>query len=724
MATLILTAVGTAVGGPIGGAIGALIGQQADNALFAPKARQGSRLGELSVQTSSYGTQIPKIFGTMRVAGTVIWSTDLQEQRSSSGGGKGQPKTVNYSYSASFAVALSGRPVEAVRRIWADGKLLRGAAGDFKSRTKFRLYLGSEDQAVDPLIASAEGIGNAPAFRGIAYAMFEDFELADYGNRIPSLSFELVAEDVPVAIGAIARELSDGAVVDGGTPELLGYAAGGDSVRGALEALSDVVPLSLVEDEGRLKIGMAGGEPMVLADAECGAHSSESGGRSEIVRRAAATVPGEVSVAYHDVERDYQTGMQRATRGAPSLRSDRRALPAVLEADDAKAIAEYRLASLWAGRVTARVHLGWRRAGLRPGAMVRLKDQVGLWKVDRWTLSHTVTTLELTGVAPGGLAEGSGSAGRALGEPDQPVGATILRMFDLPALTDERVDRPRLLILAAGEGAGWRRAALSVSYDDGANWSDTRSTAGPAVIGRALDVLLSAGSALIDEVGSVDVELLNDSMWLEARGDGPLLGGANLVVLGDELIQFGKAEPLGARRFRLSRLLRGRRGTEWAASAHTAGEVFALIEAENVAMLEPSATMMGSEARLLAVGLGDGAEGVMARQMVAGEAMRPPSPAHLRAEALANGDLQIKWVRRSRSGWAWLSGSDSPLGEEAEAYSITISGAGFERAAILGQPQYFYSTAEQALDGAAGSIAISVIQLGTTAPSRPAEIVI
>jgi hypothetical protein len=202
MATLVLTAVGTAVGGPIGGAIGAVLGQSIDGALFAPKARQGARLGELAVQTSSYGTAIPKLFGTMRVAGTVIWSTDLIERRSTSGGGKGRPSQVDYSYSASFAVALSARRMREVRRIWADGKLLRGAGGDFKVKTRFRLHDGDEDQPVDPLIAAAEGAG-APAFRGTAYAMFEELELAEFGNRIPSLTFELVADAGPVEIGAI-----------------------------------------------------------------------------------------------------------------------------------------------------------------------------------------------------------------------------------------------------------------------------------------------------------------------------------------------------------------------------------------------------------------------------------------------------------------------------------------------------------------------------------------
>ncbi len=158
MATLVLTAVGSAVGGPIGGAIGALIGQSVDHALFGTR-KEGPRLTELAVQTSSYGSQIPKLFGTMRVAGTVIWATDLIESRSSSRSGKGQPSISTYSYAASFAVLLSARVVLGVGRIWAEGKLLRGAAGDFKTRTGFRLHLGGEDQLADPLIASAEGAG-------------------------------------------------------------------------------------------------------------------------------------------------------------------------------------------------------------------------------------------------------------------------------------------------------------------------------------------------------------------------------------------------------------------------------------------------------------------------------------------------------------------------------------------------------------------------------------
>jgi hypothetical protein len=702
-----------------------MIGQQVDSALFAPKARHGPRLGDLAVQTSSYGTHIPKIFGTMRVAGTVIWSTDLQERRSTSGGGKGRPKSVNYAYSASFAVALSGRPVKTVRRIWADGKLLRGAAGDFKSRTVFRLYKGGEDQAVDPLIASVEGIGNVPAFRGTAYALFENLELADYGNRIPSLTFELVADEAAVAIGSIAEEISQGGIADGGTLLLGGYAASGDSVRGAIEALSDVVPLSLIEDGGRLKIGRAyPGEPLLLREADCGARASGSGGRSEFVRLSAAAVAGEVSLTYHDARRDYQTGMQRATRGSANLRADRRALPAALQADSAKAIAEYRLACLWAARASAKVHLGWRGAALRPGRQVRLEGQVGLWKVERWTLDRMVVTLQLAG-SPGVSLEASGaSAGRPIGQFDHPAGPTSLLLLDLPSLTDEWADRPRLFAMAAGAGAGWRRAEIGASYDGGMSWSEVGATAGPAIIGKSLSVLAPAGAALIDARHSVEVELLNDSMWLEGRTDAALVVGANLAVLDDELIQFGRVEALGGRRFRLSRLLRGRRGTEWAASLHEVGGAFALIEPESLIVLEPPRAMLGGQAKLLAHGIGDWPEGASAERSIAGEAMRPPSPVHLHGERAAGGDISISWVRRSRSGWAWLSGSDTPLGEESEMYQIELSGAGLQRSISTSEACYVYSAAQQGADGFAGALTVTVVQLGSAASSRPARIII
>ena len=725
MATLILTTVGTLVGGPVGGAVGALLGQAVDSRLFAPKARQGPRLGDLSVQTSTYGSEIPKLFGTLRVAGTVIWATDLKETRSTTGNGKGQAKSVSYTYSASFAVALSGRPILGVRRIWADGKLLRGAAGDFKSATGFRLLAGGEGQAVDPLIAAVEGAGQTPAYRGIAYAVFEDLQLADYGNRIPSLTFEVDADLGPVAVSAIAAELADLEVEAGATGDVAGYAASGDGVRAAIEALGEIEPLSLVDIGSRLRVERRGsGAASPVGIDELGAAAGNAGGRAKWARVAASNVPAETTIAYYDPARDYQTGLQRASRGGPGGKGERRSVAAALGADVARAAAQLRLDSLWAGRETGTVNLAPRRLGLRPGAVLRIEGKPAGWRVARLTLEKMVLAAEIERLPPEVQVAAAAAPGRPVAQPDAPAGTTRLVLLDLPSLQDVPASRPQLLVAAAGD-EGWRAAALSASYDGGASWQAAGSTAAPAVTGSVVMPPVVGGSALFDDSASLEVELLNEEMWLESRDDAALAGGANLAVAGDELLQFGRAEPLGGRRFRLSRLVRGRRGTEWGASLHSAGEAFVLVEAAALAAVEPPLAAVGAEVRLQPHGIGDDADAPAAVRPFAGESLRPPSPVHLRCERKEDGALAFSWVRRSRSGWLWMSGSDTPLGEEREAYRLTVAGAaGGGRTVETDQPSFTYGATEQAADGVTLPLTVRVAQIGTSASSHEAALTI
>lgn len=215
MATLALAAVGAAAGGAllpsgisllgatlsgaaIGSQIGALAGSYVDNALFGAsggKVVEGPRLQKVHLTASTEGAPIPRIYGRARLGGQVIWADGLQEQqvRSSSGGsGKGLPspgaatRSVEYRYSASFAVALCEGEISGLGRVWADGRELDIA------RLVYRLYTGSEDQVADVLISAKLGADAAPAFRGTAYIVFQDLPLAEFGNRIPQLSFEVV----------------------------------------------------------------------------------------------------------------------------------------------------------------------------------------------------------------------------------------------------------------------------------------------------------------------------------------------------------------------------------------------------------------------------------------------------------------------------------------------------------------------------------------------------
>ncbi len=164
--------------------------------LTPDKVVEGPRLTNLAALASTEGAPIPRVYGRVRIGGQLIWATRFIETqtrtRTGGSGGKSQlvdsggTEHVTYSYAANFAIGLCEGEIAFMRRIWADGHEI-----DLTSFTH-RLYLGTQDQAADPLIVAKEGADQAPGYRGLAYLVFENFPIGDYGNRIPQLSFEVV----------------------------------------------------------------------------------------------------------------------------------------------------------------------------------------------------------------------------------------------------------------------------------------------------------------------------------------------------------------------------------------------------------------------------------------------------------------------------------------------------------------------------------------------------
>ncbi|GAB1363699.1 hypothetical protein MASR1M32_29350 [Rhodobacter sp.] len=202
MATLLLSAAGAAVGAGFGGtvlglsgavigrAIGATIGRGIDQRIIGggSEAVEVGRIDRLRLTGASEGAPVGQVWGRMRVAGQLIWTTRFQENVTRRGSGKGmpQPKVTEYSYSISLAIALCEGKILKVGRIWADGNEMS------PDDLNLRIYRGSETQLPDPRIEAVEGGGNAPAYRGIAYVVIEDLDLTPYGNRVPQFSFEVV----------------------------------------------------------------------------------------------------------------------------------------------------------------------------------------------------------------------------------------------------------------------------------------------------------------------------------------------------------------------------------------------------------------------------------------------------------------------------------------------------------------------------------------------------
>lgn len=600
----------------------------------------------------------------------------------------------------------------------AGGKLVRGEAGDFKVRTGFRLHLGGEDQQVDPLIASIETIDRTPAYRGIAMAVFERLELADFGNRIPVLTFEVEADELPPRVGDVLADASAGAVLAEDDFPIAGFAAHGASIGDAVAALVELCGLDLAERDGALRSG--GDESAIMVSEEelgC-ASGNEPAGRIERERAADSALPASIAMTYYDPARDYQAGQAQASSGRGGTRNERIELAAALGSEQAKGLVEQALARRWRSGDRTRLSLPPARMNLRPGARLLLPGSGE---------SVTIQSIQVDGLAVQVEARRSGEAalplpadpGRALAEADVELGRSTLVLFELPALGNAPSDEVVVHLAAACSGS-WK--AIPVEMALAACPLPGIPVRRRSVAGHAQDLLPPGTSLLLDRISSVTVRLSHPADCLFNADDDALMGGANLAILGEELIQFGIAEELEPGLYRLSNLLRGRRGTEWATAVHAVGDGFCLVEPSVLRSVRLAPAAVGAPLAVTAHGIADVAPLPTAVRALTGEALRPPSPCHFAVRA-ENNKLRAEWTRRSHAGWSWMDEIEVPPDAFPERYRLTLTGPGGQFSIETGERSVLCDLS--AIPAAPGqTITASVVALGSLAISREAAAIL
>lgn len=210
--------IGFLVAGPAGFSFGYTLGALVGSILFPPDPIKGPRLEDLEVQVSGYGVAIPRCWGWVRLAGNMIWATDIIEHKRThtEGGlfGLGGTTYVDYSYTGNFSIALCEGPIALVKRIWADGKIIWEmdlSTGVVTSNYKdyITVVLGSESELPSAMMEQYDGVGNVPGYRGIARVDFEGLPLKNFGNRIPNFNFEIFAGTATVTAGSSTNPSGD-----------------------------------------------------------------------------------------------------------------------------------------------------------------------------------------------------------------------------------------------------------------------------------------------------------------------------------------------------------------------------------------------------------------------------------------------------------------------------------------------------------------------------------
>lgn len=278
-----------------------------------------------------------------------------------------------------------------------------------------------------------------------------------------------------------------------------------------------------------------------------------------------------------------------------------------------------------------------------------------------------------------------------------PPGDTHLFVMNLPLLRQEHV--APVYYLAASGGRKWQSGSALRSVD-GKNW--TRPAVFPtySTMGNTVGAPGDGPIHVFDERSTITVILLKGT--LESVGDDALLAGANAAMVGDEIIQFGKAELRDDGTWLLSHLLRGRLGTEWAVPHHTQGERFVLLN-EAIIPYQDVQTDINRTVYWKGVTTGQNdADGVWQTFVNDGRSLKPYSPVHITGTRNSAGDLTITWIRRTRIPSGWTDGAiDVPLGEAVERYEVDIvDEAGNVKRTFtnLTSPTVTYTAAQQEAD--------------------------
>jgi hypothetical protein len=794
MARLALAVLGGVIGSFFGmPQLGFVVGSLIGSLLFPPQRPsnevEGPRLDDLKVSSSSYGSTIPLSYGTTRLAGQVIWATDLIEdvnKSTSGGGGKGMgggggTTTTTYTYSVSFAVGLCKGPATQIKRIWADSKLIHDPdqddtaqvgstneweyeEGDNEDNSNddevlqkkydftLRTYLGTESQLPDSLIEDDVGVGQTPAYRGLVYLVFENMELEDFGNRIPSITAEVVtqadftgsaptsAAKLPTVVADLAQRsgldpaLVDTSGLDDTVPILGYYIARPTTPRAALQQLSETFFFDAYESDGVLKFRPFGtGSVVKTIDQDWMIPDSDDkiGNPLKEVRKPPLELPRKIYVVHSDPGQDFQRNTQYASRHriSEAFETTYRELPLVLTPTDARQVAEKSLFTAWAERETFETKLSQRFLTLDPTDVVELtmddgrtiqahlgKASVGAdYSMDMMLLGEDASTFDPSDVVG---AAGEGFVTQTL--PSVIPGNMFVLNTPYMRDQDDVGQASTLLYIGAySKNPNFNGGFVNISFDDGVTWAAVAQM-NAGVSWGTLDNDASAPRAWwsTDEETEIEVTMSAGAPNAPASvTQAELLSGANAAAIGAqgrwEIVQFRDVAQTGADSYTLSGLLRGRRGTEWAMPLHEVGDSIVLLDSNVVRAFRIAATQVDLNMQLAFVPRAGSLEKVTPQDYtVAGSTLKPYAPTLHRVTLENNGDLTIQVFRRARLNGALKDGTGFvPFNNDAEEYEYyflpTAYTSDFDpnnlsdytRKKTSALPVITYTAAEMAADG-------------------------
>jgi hypothetical protein len=473
------------------------------------------------------------------------------------------------------------------------------------------------------------------------------------------------------------------------------------SARQALEPLTRLFGLDAGFDQGRLILGGRSSRPPHPISTED--LVPDAGLKPFRLRRAQETeLPRELRIGFIDGAWDYLAATSRSRRLAGAARREV-SLEAPLVASRAQidSLADLRLKEAWIGRETLTLQVSPRQIALEAGDTISFAVD-GRTRLFRITETADGEVRRLTAVS---TERAPAAPVAAVVRPRPPAPPELAGMpfavaLELPGMLGSQ---PVLQHLAV-HAAPWPGALDVLRSSGGASFEAVTSVRSPALVGRLLADLPPGPLWRWDMAHAAEITV--EAGDLQSVSDLSALDGANtFAVQGPdgrwELFSAARIDLIGARTYRLSRLLRGLAGSEEAATRPALAGALVVGVDEALVPLTTALSDLGRELTYRVVPSGFDAADPSVLELVAaaeGLALKPLAPVHVKARR-GPGGVVLSWIRRSRiDGDNWEL-ADPPLGEALERYQVALfDGTVRKRSAITATPSWLYSPGEELAD--------------------------
>lgn len=462
---------------------------------------------------------------------------------------------------------------------------------------------GSETQGASSLIVAAEGSGNVPGYRGVAYQGLDDFFATQFGDSLPYSMEAIIDVDQSMDWGrAIQTIMVERCDLAASTVDVTGITQRpflGVYLRGPVPAITAMQPILVA---GQLMVqdrdGVLAFTEFANADEaqiENGATFSDFGTRLDgetaaddkwtVEDMATEDLPTKIGIRHQDPDNQYADGYQffglRNPEGVDHTNEQEIDLAQmVLTRQEAANLASVLLRRAWVNRRRYRFTLPASYIHLLESDLLTWTDDDGVPHVGR-IIQRDIGSDFRVGIVC--LAEDLELA-NYVGSPTQSAAGTPpinipgpasldVVIVDAPATREGQNRKPGLHIAVGYNGGPWAGAAIYESVD-GTTYDLVDIVGKRAVTGELVSALGSATPA--EQVGvaplsvaaqSVDVQFTNYSEpQITSRTTKEVVSGANWVALvkpdgTTEIAAFTSAVSGGGGLFTLSGWLRGLRGT-------------------------------------------------------------------------------------------------------------------------------------------------------------------